>query len=126
MVWEGKSFVFRWILNAILLFIVAGLLGGLELTGFWSVVAAGLVLGLANAIIRPLLIIISLPINVITLGLFTFVINALMLMLTARIVQGFTVDGFWPAVWAAVLMAIFGAIISGLVHGGRKNRSYVA
>lgn len=126
MVWEGKSFVFRWILNAILLFIVAGLLAGLELTGFWSVVAAGLVLGLANAIIRPFLIIISLPINVITLGLFTFVINALMLMLTARIVQGFTVDGFWPAVWAAVLMAIFGAIISGLVHGGQKNRSYVA
>ncbi len=126
MVWEGKSFLFRWILNAILLFIVAGLLGGLELTGFWSVVAAGLVLGLANAIIRPLLIIISLPINIITLGLFTFVINALMLMLTARIVQGFTVDGFWPAVWGAVLMAIFGAIISGLVHNGRKNRVYVA
>ncbi len=122
MFWDRKSFLFRWILNAVLLYIVAGLLGGLSITGFWAVVAAGLVLGLANAIIRPVLIIVSLPLNLLTLGLFTFVVNALMIMLTGRIVGGFYVAGFWPAVWAAVLMAIFGGIISGLVYDRKEYR----
>ncbi len=123
MFWDRKSFLFRWVLNAVLLYIVAGILGGLSITGFWAVIAAGLVLGLANAIIRPFLIIISLPLNVLTLGLFTFVVNALMIMLTARIVQNFQVAGFWPAVWAAILMAIFGGIISGLVYDRREYRA---
>ena len=123
MYFEKRSFLFRWLLNAILLYIIAGLLAGVSLEGFWAVIAAGLVLGLANAIIRPLLIIISLPFNILTLGLLTFVINGLMLMLTAVVVQGFTVSGFWAAVWAAVLMAIFGAIISGFVYD-RPNRNY--
>ncbi len=122
MFWDRKSFLFRWILNAVLLFIVAGLLGGLQINGFWAVVAAGLVLGLANAIIRPVLIIVSLPLNILTLGLFTFVVNALMIMLTGRLVGGFYVAGFWSAVWAAVLMAIFGGIISGLVYDRKEYR----
>jgi len=116
-----KSFFYRWVLNAVLLFLIAGLLGGVHLEGFWPVVGAGLVLGLVNAFIRPLLIIISLPLNILTLGLLTFVINGLMISLTAWIVRGFEVAGFWPAVWAAVLMAVFGALISGLVYDGRKK-----
>lgn len=115
-----KSFFYRWILNALLLYLVALILPGITLSGLWAIILAGLVLGLANAIIRPIFIILSLPLNILTLGLFTFVVNALMISLTAAVVGGFSVAGFWTAVLAAILMSIFGAIINGFVHSQRN------
>jgi len=108
--------ILRWIANAIGLVVVAKLLPGIQLTGAWAVIVAALVLGIVNAIIRPVLLLISLPLNLVTLGLFTFVVNALMLELTAAVVPGFAVHGFWTAVVASLLLAVISSIVTHLAR----------
>ena len=76
---------------------------------------AALVLGIVNAILRPVIIILSLPVNILSLGLLTLVINGLMLRITARLVAGFSVDNFWTAVWGAILLSIISYVLNSLV-----------
>ena len=80
--------IFRWIINALALLLVAYLVPGIAVDGIWSALLTALVLGLVNAIIRPILLVLTLPVNIVTLGLFTFVINALMIWLVSAIVKG--------------------------------------
>ncbi len=94
----------RWLINAITLLIIAHVLPGFHFASFYSALITALVLGLVNVIIRPFLILLTLPINILTLGLFTLIINALMLWLVASIVKGFTIDTFSTAVWAALIL----------------------
>jgi len=109
-----KSFLQLWLFNGILLYLVSLVVKGLVLTSWWAVLSAGLVLALVNAIVRPLLIILSLPINILTFGLFTFVVNALMISLTAKLVGGFEVSGFGAAFWGAILVSLFGVFLNKL------------
>ena len=88
---------FRLIINALFLLISPLLLSGVAVSGWWSAVITALILGIVNAIIRPLIIILTLPINILTLGLFTLVINGLLVLLVSSIVKGFSVDGLWTA-----------------------------
>lgn len=90
-----------WLINALTLLVVANLVEGFSVENLYTALIAAFVLGLVNATIRWLLIILTLPINVLTLGLFTFVINALMILLVSTIVKGFDVTGFTPALFAA-------------------------
>jgi len=84
---------------------VAYLLPGFEVEAFWpAAIVAALILGVANAILKPILVILTLPINILTLGLFTFIINAGLLLLVQWIVTDFTIDKFWPT-------AVIGALI---------------
>lgn len=108
--------ILRWIANAIGLVVVAAVLPGIELHGAVAVIIAALVLGVVNAIIRPILLLISLPLNIVTLGLFTFVVNALMLELTASVVPGFQVHGFLTAIVASLLLAIISSIVTHLAR----------
>lgn len=94
----------RWLLNALALIAVTNIVPGFHIDTFYHALMAALVLGLVNALIRPLLIILTLPVNILTLGLFTFVINALMILLAATIVKGFSVSGFAPAFLAAIAL----------------------
>lgn len=94
----------RWLINAVAILIMAYYLPGIAVSGFYAALLAALVLGIINALIRPLLIILTLPINILTLGLFTLVINALLFWFTSTIVKGFEVAGFWPAFWGALIM----------------------
>jgi len=90
--------IFRWVINAIALLLVAYLVPGFVVASFYNALIAALVLGLVNALIRPLLFILTLPITILTLGLFTFVINALMIWFVSTVVDGFDVAGFTPEV----------------------------
>lgn len=96
--------IFRWLLNAIALLVVANVVPGFGVDTFYTALIAALVLGLVNALIRPILLILTLPINILTLGLFTFVLNALMIWFASTIVKGFDVQGFVPAFLAGLLL----------------------
>lgn len=114
------SLIARWIINAAALLLVAYLYPGVTVASFWAAMLAALVLGLVNALIRPLLVLLTLPVTVLTLGLFLFVINALMFWLAAEIVSGFRVTGFWAALIGSVLYSLITLITSWLLFP-RKN-----
>lgn len=111
-----QKLLYRWLLHALLLYVTAALIPGMALEGLTAIILAGLVLGLVNTILRPVLILISLPFNILTLGLFTFVINALMISLTARLVVGFSIAGFGSALLGAIILAILGALLNGFLY----------
>jgi putative membrane protein len=96
--------IFRWLINAIALVAVANVVPGFGVDSFYTALVAALVLGLVNALIRPILLVLTLPINILSLGLFTFVLNALMVWFASTIVKGFTVEGFVPAFLAALAL----------------------
>ncbi len=106
----------RWILNAALLLAIARFLEGITLSGFYAALITALILGLINAVIKPLLVLLTLPVNILTLGLFTLVINGFLFWLTGTIVQGFEVTWFWPAFWGALLMTIGSWIIASVLN----------
>ena len=96
-------FLLRWIINTLALLLASYIVPGVSFSSFWSALLASLIFGLINAIIRPIMILLTLPVNIVTLGLFTLVINALMFWLASSIVKGFTVTGFWPAFFGALV-----------------------
>ena len=104
----------RWLISAGALMLVAYYVPGIAVRSFYAALVAALILGLINALIRPILIILTLPINLLTLGLFTLVINALMFWLASSIVKGFFVAGFWPAFWGALIMCVVSWVVNSL------------
>lgn len=104
--------LFIWALNSIALFAVASLVPGIHITGWMAAFIAAFVLGLVNTLIRPIFLILTLPVTIITLGLFIFVINGLMFWFAGSILNGFTVDGFWHGVMGAMLYSIFSWALS--------------
>ncbi len=109
--------ILLWILNALALLAVAYLLPGIHVDGFIGALLAALVLGLINALIRPLLILLTLPITVLTLGLFILVINGLLFWFVGSVLQGFEVSGFWVGVMGALLYSILSSAFSLLIPG---------
>lgn len=105
------------VVSAALLVLVAEAIRGIELDGAAPALLAAAVLGLVNAVVKPPAFLLSLPLIVLSFGLFYFVLNAALLKLTAAVVPGFRIEGFLPAVWAAVLLAILNALIERLVPG---------
>ena len=89
--------ILRWLINAVAILLLAFYLPGITVSGFYAALIAALILGIINALIRPVLIILTLPVNVLTLGLFTLVINALLFWFTATVVKGFEVSSFTAA-----------------------------
>ena len=114
------SLLARWIVNAGALLLVAYLYSGVQVHDFVSALVAALVLGLVNAIIRPILVILTLPVTLLTLGLFLFVINALLFWGVAELVSGFAVSGFWAALVGSILYSIITLITSWLLFPKRK------
>jgi putative membrane protein len=111
-----KGLIVRWILNAIALLITAHLITGMEVSGLLSALVAAMVLGVVNAVIRPIILVLTLPINIATLGLFTLIVNGLMLKAVSSVVVGFHVQGFWATVVGALLLSILSGILSMLVR----------
>lgn len=113
----------HWILDlvvtALVLIVVSKFVSGFEVNGFGPAIIAALVLGIVNGTIGLILRILSFPINFLTLGLFSFVISALVLLITAKIVPGFKINGFWPALWGALLIALANALLSYVGFGNR-------
>ena len=104
----------RWILFALAIMFTAWLIPGIEVDGFKSALLVVVIMALINIFIKPLLVLITLPINLLTLGLFIFVINALLLLLLGRIAPGFEVDGFLSAFLGTVVISFLGALISSI------------
>jgi putative membrane protein len=103
--------VFRWLLLAAALLLVAQIYPGVQVTGFGSAMIAALVLGLFNALLRPILVLLTLPVTLLTLGLFLFVINALLFYFAAAVLAGFHVDGFVAALIGSILYSLCGLVI---------------
>lgn len=100
------NFLLQWLVSGLAIIITAYLLPGVRVTGFFAALVTALILGLINAFIRPVLILLTLPLNILTLGLFTLVINALLILLAAAIVPGFSVQGFWWALLFGLVLAV--------------------
>ncbi len=113
--------LFRWIINALALLLVANVVPGFGVDSFYAALIAALVLGLVNALVRPLFFILTLPITILTLGLFTFVINAFMILLVSTIVKGFVVEGFTPALLAALLLWMFSLATNWIIKQAKES-----
>lgn len=106
------------IVSAALLLLVAQAISGMQLTGAGSALLAALVLGLVNAVVRPLAVLLTLPLTVLTFGLFLLVLNGLMLKLVAAVVPGFRIQGVMPAVWGGLLLALLNVLIDAVMGPG--------
>ena len=109
-----------WLINALALLAVAYLLPGIEVADFTTALVAALVLGLVNAVIRPALILLTLPATILTLGLFIFVINGLLFWMVGSWLEGFQVDGFWWGVLGAIVYSIVSWALSAAILPERR------
>ena len=110
-----------WILNAVALLVVAYVLPGIVVASFGSAMLAALVLGLINSLVKPFLILLTLPITIITLGLFLIVLNALMFWFAGSVLKGFQVNGFWWAVGGAILYSLISGFLSNLINNDHSK-----
>ena len=109
-----NNFLIRLILSAIAVLICAYILPGAEVSGFVSAIVVAGVLALLNVLLKPILVILTIPITIVTLGLFLLVINTILVMLASWLVPGFAVDGFWWALVFSILLSIINSVFGGL------------
>ena len=107
----------KWLLSAAALLFVAYVYGGVQVQSFSSALIAAFVIGLFNAVLRPVLVILTLPVTVVTVGLFLFVINALMFWAAASVLDGFHVAGFGAALLGSLIYSVLGVIIESALGG---------
>lgn len=105
----------RWLTTTAAIVATAYLLDGIQVSGFFSAVFAAAVLGILNAVFRPIALLLTLPINILSLGLFTFIINALMLKMASGIIPGFGVYGFWTAIFGSLLISVISWLLNSFI-----------
>ncbi len=110
------SLLVKWILSAVAVLIAAYILPGVAVASFWSALIVAVILALLNAILRPILVILTIPITIVTLGLFLLVINALIILLTDSLIDGFSVSNFWWALLFSFLLSILGALFDDIAE----------
>ena len=115
---NATQFLLHWGITALTLWVASLIFSGLKFDKPSSLAIAALLLGFANAVVKPLLILLTLPLTLLTFGLFLLVINALMILLVARLVKGFTVSGFWTAFFASIFISILSVAIGAWVGHG--------
>ena len=111
-----KGLLIRWIVSALSLLAVGYLVPGFEVKNFLYALAAAAVLGILNAVVRPILIVLTLPLTILTMGLFIFVINALMLWFLSAILEGIEISGFWSALFGAIILSAIGWVTSSFIN----------
>ena len=114
----------RWLTLTAAIIAASYMIDGIKVAGVFSAVFAAAALGILNAFFRPIALILTLPVNILSLGLFTFVINAVMLKLASGIIPGFDVHGFWASVWGAFLISIISWLLNSFI-GGRGTVEYI-
>jgi putative membrane protein len=117
------SLLLHWGIIALSLWVASHIFSGIRFADTSSLIVSALLLGFANAIVKPLLIVLTLPLTFLTFGLFLLVINALMILLVARLVRGFTVSGFWTAFFASIFIAVLSFAIGSFVLRGSPAQS---
>ena len=118
-------FLINWFLYALVIGITAYILPGVRLDGIFAALVTAAILGLVNGILRPVLFIFTLPLTILTLGLFTFVLNALMVLLAAAIVPGFHVAGFWWAVLFSLVLSVLVYFLGEMTEPPERTVRYV-
>jgi putative membrane protein len=108
-----------WLANALALMAVAYLLPGIAVSDFVTALVAALILGLVNTVVRPVLVLLTLPATLLTLGLFIFVLNGLLFWLVGSFISGFVVSGFWPGVFGAIAYSIVSWALAALLLGSK-------
>ena len=119
-----KGIFIRWLILTVSMMFASYLIEGIQIRGFFSAFFAAAVLGLLNAFFRPVLIILTLPINILSLGLFTFIINAMLLKMASGAISGFSVYGFWPAIFGSLLISAVSWLLSAFI-GGHGRVEYI-
>ena len=114
----------RWLILTAAIIVTAYLLDGIQIDGFFSAIFSAALLGILNAFFRPILLVLTLPINILSLGLFTFVINALLLLMASGVIPGLTVSGFWTALFGSLLISLVSFILNTFI-GGHGTVVYV-
>ncbi|TMB55746.1 MAG: phage holin family protein [Deltaproteobacteria bacterium] len=107
-----RGLVIRWVVSAVALYLTSLVVRGIEVQGIGSLFFAAATIGILNAVVRPLILLLTLPLNILTLGLFTLVVNAAMLKLASEVVRGFEVHGFWSALGGWLLLSLFTFLIN--------------
>jgi putative membrane protein len=116
-----RSFLQRWLVTAAGVLVASKIVSGIQADDWLTLLAASLLLGIFNAFLRPIMLILSLPLLIVTLGLFTFVVNALLLLLVGALVKSFHIDGFWSAFVGGVVISIVSFVANGLIGKPAKR-----
>ncbi len=111
-----KGIFLRWLILTFSIIVTSYLIDGIQVSGFVSAFFAAAILGILNAFFRPILFILTLPVNILSLGLFTFVINAAMLMMVSGVIPGFKVYGFWSAVFGSLLISLVSWLLTSFIN----------
>jgi len=106
----------RWLILTAAITIASYLIGGIEVKGFFSAFFAAAILGVLNVFFKPILLILTLPINILTLGLFTFIINAVILKMASGVISGFQVHGFWSAIFGALVISLVNWLLTSFIN----------
>ncbi|MFA6548518.1 MAG: phage holin family protein, partial [Candidatus Margulisiibacteriota bacterium] len=104
--------IVKWAVNFVALLVVVNMIPGTAVTNWTTLIVAALVLGLINIFLKPIILLLTLPINIVTLGLFTLIINTGLFYLTAMLVKGFTITGFWAAFWGAFVFSLISLLLN--------------
>jgi putative membrane protein len=119
-----RGVLLRWLVLTAAVLTACWLLEGIRVNGILPALLAAALLGILNAVFRPILILLTLPVNILTLGLFTFVINAMMLMIVSAVIPGFDIRGFWTAVFGALIIGAASGVLNIFIGGkGRVERT---
>ena len=110
-----KGILIRWLTTTAAIVATSYLLDGIQVSGFFPAVLAAALLGILNAFLRPIALLLTLPINILTLGLFTFIINALMLKMASAVIPGFNVYGFWTAIFGSLLISLISWLLNSFI-----------
>jgi putative membrane protein len=119
-----RHFIFRWLVTTVAVVVAAALIHGIRYDSTGALVAAALLLGILNAFVRPVLLLVSAPLILLTLGLFIFVVNGVMLLIVSTFIWGFHVDTFGSAFWGAIVIGIVSWLLSAFFRGS-DGRVYV-
>ena len=119
-----KGIFLRWLILTFSIIATSYLIEGIQVSGFVSAFFAAAILGILNAFFRPILLILTLPVNILSLGLFTFVINAIVLKMVSGVISGFEVYGFWSAVFGSLLISLVSSLLTSFI-GGRGTVQYI-
>jgi putative membrane protein len=111
-----RGILLRWLVLTASITVASYLIDGIHVSGFFSAFFAAATLGILNAFLRPVILLLTLPLNILTLGLFTFVINALMLHMASSVISGFEVHGFWAAVFGSLVISIVSWLASSFIN----------
>ena len=114
------NLIIKILINALAVFIIAYLLNGVSVNGYVGAIIVALVLAILNLFVKPLLVVLTLPVTILTLGLFLLIINACIILLASEIISGFSVDGIWVALLFSILLSVLQSLLNGLFSTDKK------